>query len=134
MQRLALTVLFAAAAIAVSCAQEQGVGLRVINNSGEPFVVQRPGGEQITIHAGRSADLDCVSTPCAALTVRSPICTYGYDLAPFHQADPQLASRLAPVQTEMDFTLYLLPPGARRVARNLPEAPQSRLRPNSVDC
>ena len=134
MRRTPLALLAAiAAATACSPAEAPGSGLKIFNNAGEQLFLQQAGRE-LPIAPDGAHVLACSGERCNALTLRSPICTYGYDLTPFYANDPSLAAKLAPIQVDMDFTLYMLPQGARRAARTPPTAPEARLRPDSVDC
>lgn len=128
-------IAFGVAALA-SCSEpaaDAAPGVEVFNNTAEPLFIRKTAGE-VSIAAGRSQRANCSDGACPALTLRSPICTYGYDLAPFYAHDAGMQARIMPVQVEMDFTLYMLPHGARRAARTLPAAEEARLRPNSVAC
>lgn len=133
---LCAAALFGAGSIA-SCADpaaDQGPGVLVINNTPENMIVQHNGGSQTSIDAGAASKIGCSGEACAALTLRSPICLYGYDLSPFYETNTHLAAQVLPVQVQMDYTLYILPLGSRRPARTPPTAPEARLRPDSVDC
>jgi hypothetical protein len=125
------------ACLIASCvdpAADRAPGILVINNTPESIIVQHNGGSQTPINAGASQKIACSGEACLSLTLRSPICLYGYDLTPFFESDPDLAAGVLPVQVQMDYTLYMLPPGSHRPARTPPSAPEARLRPDSVEC
>jgi hypothetical protein len=122
-----------AALLAACAADSPAPGIHVINNAGETFAIQSAAGElEVRTRAGQT--WACVGEACAMLTIRSTVCTYGYDLSALYAHDPQLSARLLPVQIERDYTLYALPRGARRPAATLPAAPDARFRPDFVNC
>lgn len=132
----ALPAALLAATALISCSEpaaDAEPGVQVINNSTERLYIQETAGD-VAVAAGRSQRSYCSDGACPTLTLRSPICTYSFDLAPLYAHDASMQTRVMPVQIEPDFTLYMLAHGARRPARTPPREPEARLRPDSVDC
>lgn len=132
----ALPAALLAATLLISCSEPEAdpePGVEVINNTTERFYIQETAGE-VAVASGRSHRSFCSDGACPTLTLRSPICTYSFDLTPLYAHDASMQTRVMPVQIEPDFTLYTLPHGAHRPARVPPREPEARLRPDSVDC